>query len=98
MVDPGAAQAIVRQLNRWYRQKAKPHGAMDHFYRGTRMSYTRTKRIVTCFMSLFMFLIGSAVWLIPEATEGRSAWFVLFLKIGGPTFLAARHNGTGTTL
>ena len=81
MVDPGIAQAIVKQLNRWYRRRSQPHGAIDHFYRGTRMSYTRTKCIVACFMSLFLFAIAAGAFLVPSISEDKSIWLVVLFKL-----------------
>lgn len=81
MVDPGIAQAIVKQLNRWYRRRAQPHGTIDHFYRGTRMSYTRGKRIVACCMSLFLFSIAAGIFLVPGVSEDKSIWLVLIFKL-----------------
>ncbi len=83
MVDPGAAQALVKQLNRWYRQKAKPHGTMDHFYRGTRMSYTAAYRTVMCLFSLIMLSVAGVLYLVPDITADKSQWVVLGLKTGG---------------
>ena len=82
MVDPGAAQAIVRQLNRWYRKRAKPHGVVDHFHRGTRMSYTATYRVVMGCMASFLFLVPALCFLVPSVTEGKSPLMVVFLKLG----------------
>ena len=82
MVDPGAAQAIVRQLNRWYRKRAKPHGSIDHFYRGTRMSYTTTYRMVMGFASAFLLAVAAVLYFAPSVTEGKSPTTVLLLKLG----------------
>ena len=82
MVDPGAAQLIIKQLNRWYRRRSQPRGTIDHFYRGTRMTYNSTNRLVNCFMSLFIFTIACVGLLVPAFTEDKSWWFALFLKIG----------------
>jgi len=80
--DPGAAQAIIKQLNRWYRRRAKLHGTIDHFYRGTRMSYTATYRGVMCFMSLFLLSIASVLFFVPGIFADKSTWFILGIKIG----------------
>ncbi|HUE36970.1 MAG TPA: hypothetical protein VMO20_06235, partial [Candidatus Acidoferrum sp.] len=82
MVDPGIAQAIVKQLNRWYRRRSQPRGTVDHFYRGTRMTYNRTKRTVVCSMSLFLLSIAAAIYVIPGIFAGQSLWMVLILNIG----------------
>lgn len=82
MVDPGAAQAVIRQLNRWYRKRAKPRGGVDHFYRGTRMSYTATYRVVMGCMASFLFLVAALCFFVPSVTEGKSPLMVLFLKLG----------------
>ena len=82
MVDPGAAQALVKQLNLWYRKHAKPHGTIDHFYRGTRMTYTATYRGVMCCLSLFLLAVASAVFFVPDLFADKSKWFILGVKIG----------------
>ena len=82
MVDPGVAQALVKQLNRWYRQRAKPRGTIDHFHRGTRMSYTATCRVVACLFCLFLLLIACLLFFVPGIFADKSPWFVLGLKIG----------------
>ena len=82
MVDPGAAQALVKQLNLWYRKRAKPRGTIDHFYRGTRMSYTATYRGVMCFFSLFMLSIAGVLFFVPGIFADKSQWFILGIKIG----------------
>ena len=88
MVDPGVAQAIVKQLNRWYRRRAQSRGTVDHFYRGTRMTYNRTKRTAVCFMSLFLLSIAAAIYLIRGIFAGQSLWMVLILNIGGLLMMA----------
>jgi hypothetical protein len=82
MVDPGAAQALVKQLNRWYRQRAEPHGTIDHFYRGTRMSYTAAYRNVMCLFSLIMLSVASVLYFVPDIFADKSPWVILALKIG----------------
>jgi hypothetical protein len=82
MIDPGAAQAIVKQLNRWYRKKAKPHGAMDHFYRGTRMNYTAAYRGVTSFMCSIILLIATIPFFAPDIFADKSPYIILLLKMG----------------
>ena len=82
MVDPGAAQALVKQLNRWYRQRAKPHGTIDHFYRGTRMTYTAAYRSVMCLFSLIMLSVASILYFVPDITADKSPWVVFAIKIG----------------
>jgi hypothetical protein len=81
MVDPGAAQLIIKQLNRWYRRRSQPRGTIDHFYRGTRMTYNNTKRIVTGFMTLFMVSIAAAAFLfLPGILQDKDG-MALFGKI-----------------
>ncbi len=82
MVDPGIAQAIVRQLNRWYRKRAKPRGTIDHFHRGTRMSYTATYRGVTSVMSGFLLCIAALLYFVPGVMAGKSTLLVVLLKLG----------------
>src|SRR5262245_59340182 len=82
MIDPGAAQAIVRQLNRWYRKRAKPRGAIDHFHRGIRMSYTASYRGVIGCMSSFLLAIAAALYFVPWVTEDKSPLVALLLKLG----------------
>jgi len=82
MVDPGAAQALVKQLNRWYRSRAKPHGTIDHFYRGTRMSYTATYRGVMSLFSIVILSVASVLYFVPDIFADKSPWVILAMKIG----------------
>jgi hypothetical protein len=78
MVDPGAAQAIVKQLNRWYRSRARPHGTIDHYHRGTRMGYTGAYRVGASIVA--GFLIGTAILFLGlGVTSGKSLLVVSFL-------------------
>src|SRR5690349_18111460 len=82
MVDPGVAQALVKQLNRWYRRRAKPHGIIDHFYRGTRMSYSTASRVIASLFSLFLLAIAGALFFVPDVLTGQSPLMILLLKCG----------------
>lgn len=82
MVDPGAAQALLKQLNRWYRSRARAHGTIDHFYRGTRMRYTATYRGVVCCLSIFLLVVAGALFFVPDLFADKSKWFILGVKIG----------------
>ena len=82
MIDPTVAQALVKQLSRWFRQRRKPHGTVDHFYRGTRMSFSATYRNVTCFTCFIALAVACALYFIPGITEGKSPLVVALLKIG----------------
>jgi len=82
MVDPGIGLAVVRQLNRWYRKRAKPHGTMDHCHRGTRMSYTAAYRAVNVSMGVLMISFGTLLSLVPGIMEGKSPLVVLLVKLG----------------
>jgi hypothetical protein len=88
MVDPGAAQLIIKQLNRWYRRRSQPRGAIDHFYRGTRMTYNQTKRIATCVVSAILISLGCVIYLYPHWSLDRTWWFLLLMKIGGVGIVA----------
>lgn len=83
MVDPGAAQLIIKQLNRWYRRSSQPRGTIDHFYRGTRMTYNGTKRMATCVISTILISMGCIAYLYSGIADDKVWWFHLFLKIGG---------------
>jgi hypothetical protein len=89
MVDPGAAQALLKQLNRWYRSRARPRGTIDHFYRGTRMSYTATYRGVVCCLSLFLLAIAGALFFVPDLFADKSKWFILGVRVGGAGMVLA---------
>src|SRR5262245_31887554 len=89
MVDPGAAQAIIKLLNRWYRKKAKPHGTIDHFHRGTRMRYTTEYRAVNIGMSIFLLSVAAMLYLVPGVMEGKSSLVVLLVKWGWVGIVAA---------
>lgn len=88
-VDPGAAQAVVKQLNKWYRKQAKPHGLFDHYHRGIRMNYSATFRRSMCFMFLLALSIACVLYFIPGITEGKTPAVVLLLKIGWGLIIAA---------
>ena len=88
MVDPGVAQAIVKQLNRWYRKRAKPHGTLDLYHRGTRMRYTAACRSVNAFESSFLLSVATVLYFVPSVTEGKSSMVVLLLKLGWGALVA----------
>jgi hypothetical protein len=81
MVDPGAAQALVKQLNRWYRKKATPRGTADHYHRGTRMSYTAASRAVVCLFSLLLLSVACVLYFAPNLMADKPSLVVLGLKI-----------------
>lgn len=82
MVDPGATQAIVRLLNRWYRKRAKPHGIVDHYHRGTRMTYTAVSRIVPCTFSVLLLAFACLLYFGPNFMDDKPPIEVLAVKIG----------------
>jgi hypothetical protein len=82
MIDPGAAQALIKQLNRWYRKRAKPRGAIDHFHRGMRMSYTTTFRAVNSSVAGWLLSAAAALYFVPGIMERQSTLMILFLKLG----------------
>jgi hypothetical protein len=82
MFDPGAAQTVIKQLNRWYRKRAKPRGIIDHYYRGIRMTYTAVNRAVVSGFSLMMLSVAVLLYFVPSVTADKSLAMVLFLKIG----------------
>jgi hypothetical protein len=82
MVDPGIAQAIVKRLNRWYRKRAKPHGLVDHYYRGIRMTRTAANRAVFLCIWLFLLSIVLAFVFVPDILSGQSRLMQLLLKAG----------------
>ena len=85
--DPGAAQAIIKQLNRWYR-RARPHGTIDHFYRGTRMSYTAVYCHMVCVFCLILFSVAAILYFLPAASEGKSPLVILLSKLGAGVLVA----------
>ena len=82
MVDPGVAQAIVRQLNRWYRKRAKSRGTVDYYHRGTRMNYTTVSRIVPCCFAILSLAVAAALFFIPDLMSDKPSLEVLAVKIG----------------
>jgi hypothetical protein len=82
MIDPGAAQALIKQLNRWYRKRAKPRGIVDHFHRGTRMSYTTTFRAVNSCIAGLLLAFAAALYFVPGILEQQSTLMILLLKLG----------------
>ena len=53
MVDVALSQLIVRRLNRWYRRRSKPRGTLDHTYRGMRLVYNNSYRLLVCVNACF---------------------------------------------
>jgi len=82
MVDVGLTQVIVKQLNRWQRKHVKPHGAVDHFHRGTRMSYTAISRVVPCIFSVLLLAFACILYFGPDFLTDRPRIEVLILKTG----------------
>jgi hypothetical protein len=94
MFDVGLTQVLVKRLNKGYRRRAKPHGLIDHYYRGIRLSYDWSYRAWSCFFSLFLLSIGCALYLVPDVFSDESpivgyivktAWLgILAVAILGP--------------
>ena len=82
MVDLGLTQVIVYRLNRWYRRRAKPHGAVDHFNRGTRMGYRAASRLVPCLCSLMLLIAAGLLYFVPNTLTEMPSLEVLALKFG----------------
>jgi hypothetical protein len=82
MVDVAISQAVVRRLNRWYRSRSQPHGTVDLNYRGTRLAYNNSYRLVSCLASLFLLGPACALFFIPGLFADKSPEIVLALKIG----------------
>ena len=78
MFDPGAVQQLLKQLNRWYRAKAKPNGLADLYHRGVRMQYTRACRVVTTLFTALMVAGGLALLWLPPRTHDPGT--IIFLK------------------
>ena len=89
MVDPGATQAIVRQLNRSYRKRAKPHGTVDHYHRGIRMGYTNVSRVFPCVCSVMLLAVACVLYFGPNFMADKPPLEVLALKIGWLGIVAA---------
>ena len=88
MVDPGAVQALIKQLNRWYRKRAKPRGTVDHFHRGMRMTYTATSRAVNSGVAALFLAIAAVLYFVPGILEHQSTLMVLLLKLGWAGIIA----------
>jgi len=82
MVDPGIAQAMVKRLNRWYRKRAKPHGVLDHYYRGIRMTRTAAHCAVSLCFWLFLLSIVVAFFFVPGIFSGQPSLIQILLKAG----------------
>ncbi|MBW8864926.1 MAG: hypothetical protein JF609_08400 [Verrucomicrobia bacterium] len=63
MVDAGIAQAVTKAFNGWCRRKAKPHGTVDHYYRGIRMTTTTSYRLAGYFISVLLLLLAGFILL-----------------------------------
>jgi len=81
MVDIGLTQVVVKRLNKDSRRRAKPHGLIDHYYRGVRLHYNWSYRIRVCFFSLFLFSIGCALYVVPGVFSGESPVVGYIIKI-----------------
>jgi hypothetical protein len=81
MVDVGLTQVIVKRLNKDSRRRAKPHGSIDHYYRGIRLRYNWPYRIRVCFFSLFLLSIGCALYLVPGVFSDESPIVGYIMKI-----------------
>jgi len=82
MVDVGLSQAIVRWLNRGYRKRAKPHGKLDHYYRGVRMTRTLSSRLFFLFCWLMLLVGAVAVFFVPNIFEHEPWYKVWFVRAG----------------
>ena len=81
MVDVGLSQLIVQKLNRRYRRRAKPHGSVDHFHRGTCMSLTGAARIFPCCCSIMLLSVAVLLYFGPDFMSDKPHWEVLGIKI-----------------
>lgn len=82
MVDPGIAQVVVKNLNRWYRSRSQPRGVMDYYHRGTRMSFNTAYRAGNGFMALCLLGIGSLLFLMPDLFADKPLWQQWLVKLG----------------
>jgi hypothetical protein len=82
MVDVALTQAIVKRLNRWYRKRSRPHGTIDHTYRGVRLAYNNSYRLIVCLMSAFLLFPAGALYFWPDLFADKPRPFVIALKIG----------------
>lgn len=88
MVDPRAAQLIIRQLHRWYRRRAQPRGTMDHYHRGTRMSYTAVYRRAAACFCLMLVGVAAVLYFVPGPGKENSTTVVLLFKLGAVGLVA----------
>jgi hypothetical protein len=63
MFDPFVAEALRRNINILWRQRSQPHGTIDHFYRGTRMTYNFAYRTLVCLSTLGAVSLAAAAFL-----------------------------------
>lgn len=54
---------------------------MDHYHRGTRMSYTSVYRNMMCLFSLLLLSVAGVLYFVPSITADKSPLMVLGLKI-----------------
>lgn len=82
MVDPGAAQVIVKHLNRWYRSKSRPRGVVDYYFRGTRMTFNRAYRAGNALLAGMMLAAGTLLFLMPDMLADKPLWQQWLVKLG----------------
>lgn len=81
MVDPFILQALVRNVHILLRQRSQPRGTIDHFYRGTRMSYNRAYCMLICLLTLGMVSAAAAAFLFLPGILRDKDGMALFAKI-----------------
>jgi hypothetical protein len=81
-VDPGAAQALIKQFNRACRKRRKPHGTIDHYHRGIRMTYTAVYRRSNAVVATTLLLVAAALCFMPRPFDGKPFLEVIGLRVG----------------
>ena len=88
MIDPGAIQNVIKQLNRWYRKKAKPRGTMDYYHRGIRMSYTAAYRGMASVAAGILFLTAAVLYFEHGFMDKQPPLLTMLLKLSWVAIIA----------
>ena len=81
-VDPGIGLFVAERVNRWLRNRRRPRGVPDPYFRGVRMRFNTTYRVVMCLMAAFLLAVAAVLYSVPGLLEDKSRLWVVLVKIG----------------